>query len=213
MRVVSVNVSPGTTVEWRGELVETGIFKRPVSHRVRAHEHGLDGDRQADLTVHGGAFKAVYSYSIAHYQWWAIELGRELEPGMFGENLTIDGLDEETVAIGDRFEIGTTILEATQPRLPCYKLGVKFRDPRIVKRFMESGRFGTYFRVARDGDIGVGDTVTQVHRDPLAVPVKSLISFLRPDYRNAELLSRALRVQALPPHWLEMLLSREAECA
>jgi MOSC domain-containing protein YiiM len=175
MRVVSVNVSAGTLIEWQGRCVLTGIFKRPVIGRVRVRRDGLAGDRQADLTVHGGELKAVYSYSLANYEWWNLELGRELPPGMFGENLTIDGLDEETVAIGDRFTIGTTILEAVQPRLPCYKLGVRFGDPKMVKRFMQSGRFGTYFRVVREGDVGVGDDVHLVHYDPEAALVVSLV--------------------------------------
>jgi MOSC domain-containing protein YiiM len=174
MRVSSVNVSSGTLIEWQGRRVLTGIFKRPVAHRVRVRLDGLDGDRQADLTVHGGELKAVYSYSLANYAWWNRELSRVLPPGMFGENLTIDGLDEETVAVGDRFTIGTTILEAVQPRLPCYKLGVRFGDPRMVKRFMQSGRFGTYFRVVREGDVGAGDDVDIVYRDPASVPVVSL---------------------------------------
>jgi MOSC domain-containing protein YiiM len=176
MRVTSVNVSAGTLIEWRGRRVLTGIFKRPVAGRVRVRVAGLDGDRQADLTVHGGALKAVYSYSLANYEWWNRELGRALPPGMFGENLTIAGLDEETVAIGDRFAIGTTILEAVQPRLPCYKLGVRFGDPMMVKRFMRSGRFGTYFRVVSEGDVGAGDEVHLVYHDPSSAPVVSLVN-------------------------------------
>jgi MOSC domain-containing protein YiiM len=175
MRVASVNVSAGTLIEWQGRRVLTGIFKKPVADRVRVRKLGLDGDRQADLTVHGGELKAVYSYSVANYEWWNRELGRVLPPGMFGENLTIDGLDEEGIGVGDRFSIGTTILEAVQPRLPCYKLGLRFGDPMMVKRFMRSGRFGTYFRVVSEGDVGVGDAVQLVHHDPASVLVPSLV--------------------------------------
>jgi MOSC domain-containing protein YiiM len=176
MHVVSVNVSTGTIIEWQGRRVLTGIFKQPVAERVPVRRSGLDGDRQGDLTVHGGELKAVYSYSVANYEWWNRELGRVLPPGMFGENLTIDGLDEEAIAVGDRFSGGTTILEAVQPRLPCYKLGLKFGDQMMVKRFMRSGRFGTYYRVVREGDVGVGDEVQLVHHDPAAAPIASLVN-------------------------------------
>ena len=176
MHVASVNISAGTVIEWQGRRVLTGIFKKPVAYRVRVRKHGLDGDRQGDLTVHGGELKAVYSYTITNYEWWNREMGRVLPPGMFGENLTIDGLDEETVAVGDRFSVGTTILEAVQPRLPCYKLGLRFGDQMMVKRFMHSGRFGTYFRVVTEGDVGVGDEVRLVHHDPAAVLVTSLVN-------------------------------------
>ncbi len=176
MDVVSVNVSAGTLIEWQGRRVLTGIFKKPVNHRVRVRKLGLDGDRQGDLTVHGGELKAVYSYSVANYEWWNRELGRVLPPGMFGENLTIDGLDEGAIAVGDRFSVGTAILEAVQPRLPCYKLGLKFGDQMMVKRFMRSGRFGTYFRVVREGDVGAGDEVHLLHHDLASVLVSSLVS-------------------------------------
>lgn len=176
MRVRSVNVSAGTLIEWQGRRVLTGIFKRPVSGRVRVHALGLDGDRQGDLTVHGGTFKAVYSYSSINYDWWARELGRELPDGMFGENLTIDGLDESAVVVGERFAIGSTILEAVQPCRPCYKLGVRFGDLGMVKRFMESGRYGTYYRVIEEGDIGAGDEVRRIHRDPASIAVVSLFT-------------------------------------
>ena len=176
MRVASVNVSAGTLIEWQGRRVLTGIFKQPVADRVRVRRNGLDGDRQGDLTVHGGELKAVYSYSMANYEWWNRELGRVLPPGMFGENLTIDGLDEEVVAVGDRFSVGSAILEAVQPRLPCYKLGIRFGDPMMVKRFMQSGRFGTYFRVVSEGDVGAGDEVHLVHHDPASAPIASLVN-------------------------------------
>ena len=179
MHVVSVNVSAGTLVEWQGRRVLTGIFKQPVTDRVLVRKSGLAGDRQGDLTVHGGELKAVYSYSVANYEWWNRELSRVLPPGMFGENLTIHGLDEDAINVGDRFSVGTTILEAVQPRLPCYKLGLRFGDQMMVKRFMRSGRFGTYFRVVREGDVGVGDEVHLVYHDPASVPVPSLVNLRR----------------------------------
>lgn len=176
MHVLSVNLSAGSIIEWQGRRILTGIFKKPVPNRVRVQKLGLDGDRQGDLTVHGGELKAVYAYSAANYEWWNHELGRVLPPGMFGENITIDGLDEGAIGVGDRFSIGTTILEAVQPRLPCYKLGLRFGDQMMVKRFMRSGRFGTYFRVVTEGDIGVGDAVHLVHHDPASVLVTSLVN-------------------------------------
>jgi MOSC domain-containing protein YiiM len=176
MHLVSVNVSAGTIIEWQGRRVLTGIFKQPVAERVHVRRSGLDGDRQGDRTVHGGQLKAVYSYSVANYEWWNRELGRVLPPGMFGENLTIVGLDEEAIAVGDRFSVGTAILEAVQPRLPCYKLGLRFGDQRMVKRFRHSGRFGTYFRVVTEGDVGAGDEVHLVHHDPASVLIASLVN-------------------------------------
>jgi MOSC domain-containing protein YiiM len=176
MHVASVNVSAGTIIEWQGRRVLTGIFKQPVADRVRVRKNGLDGDRQGDLTVHGGELKAVYSYSVANCEWWNRELGQVLPPGMFGENLTIDGLEEKAVSVGDRFNVGTTILEAVQPRLPCYKLGLRFGDQMMVKRFMRSGRFGTYFRVVTEGDVGAGDEVRLVHHDPASAPIVSLVN-------------------------------------
>jgi MOSC domain-containing protein YiiM len=179
MRVASVNVSAGTIIEWQGRRMLTGIFKKPVAERVRVRKLGLDGDRQGDLTVHGGELKAVYSYSVANYEWWNRELGRVLPPGMFGENLTIDGLDEETIGVGDCFSIGAIILEAVQPRLPCYKLGLRFGDQMMVRRFMRSGRFGTYFRVVSEGDVCTGDEVHLVHHDPASALVTSLVNHRR----------------------------------
>jgi MOSC domain-containing protein YiiM len=179
MHVVSINVSAGTLIEWQGRRVLTGIFKQPVTDRVLVRKNGLVGDRQGDLTVHGGELKAVYSYSVANYDWWNRELSRVLPPGMFGENLTIHGLDEDAINVGDRFSVGTTILEAVQPRLPCYKLGLRFGDQMMVKRFMRSGRFGTYFRVVREGDVGAGDEVHLVYHDPASVPVPSLVNLRR----------------------------------
>jgi MOSC domain-containing protein YiiM len=180
MHIASVNISSGTIIEWQGRRVLTGIFKQPVAQRVRVRLDGLEGDRQADLTVHGGMLKAVYAFSVANYEWWNQELGRTLPPGMFGENLTIDGIDEETIGVGDRFAIGTTVLEAVQPRFPCYKLGVRFGDPNMVKHFMRSGRFGTYFRVVSEGDVGAGDEVHLIHHDPASALVVSLAN------RNAQ---------------------------
>lgn len=205
MRLVSVNVSPGVVVQWRGEPVETGIFKSPVEARVMTRRMNIDGDRQSDLKVHGGEFKAVYAYSLEHYGWWRAQLGRDLPLGMFGENLTIEGFDENAVCVGDRFRVGAAVLEAVQPRLPCFKLAVRFGDPEIVKRFAESGRWGVYFRVLEEGEIGPGDEVSCIHRDAEHFPVPELARLYFARDKDAAAVSRALRVAALPPEWREDL--------
>jgi MOSC domain-containing protein YiiM len=205
MRVVSVNVSLGRTVHWRGREIRTGIFKEPVGGRVMIRRTNVDGDRQSDLTVHGGELKAVYGYASEHYAWWSRELERELGPGMFGENLTVDGLDESAIAIGDRFAVGGAVLEAVQPRLPCFKLGIRFADPRMPKRFMQAGRPGIYFRVVQEGDVASGDAVTRTYEEPRRIPVAALVALVQPEARDRELVRRVLAVPALPPSWRELL--------
>ncbi len=154
MKLVSVNTGLPREVEWHGRVVTTAIYKAPVAGRVALRKLNLDGDREADLTVHGGEHKAVYCHSLAHYGYWTRELpGRELPMGMFGENFTIDagkdGLLEDSVHLGDRFSVGTAEVAVTQPRLPCYKLGVRFQSDDMVKRFLASGRTGFYVAVVR----------------------------------------------------------------
>src|SRR5262245_25306653 len=150
MRVVSVNVGLPREVEWKGRVVTTGIFKTPVAARVALRALNLEGDRQADLTVHGGADKAVYAYPSEHYPFWRRELpGLDLPCGAFGENLTTEGLDEAEVRIGDRFRVGTAEVRVTQPRIPCYKLGIRLGRDDIVERFLWSGRSGFYLAVLR----------------------------------------------------------------
>ncbi len=205
MRLVSVNVSSGTVVPWRGRPVETGIFKQPVAGRVMVRGTNVDGDRQADLTVHGGEFKAVYAYAAEHYDWWRRELRRDIPYGMFGENLTTEGLDEEQTCVGDVLQVGGARLEAVQPRLPCFKLGLRFEDPSMVRRFMDSGRLGIYFRIVQAGDIGAGDDIAWVHRDPTRFPVPHLVRLLGASVRDPEAVRRALGVPALPPEWAATL--------
>src|SRR5438093_950138 len=153
-RVVSVNVSLPKTVEWRGRKVTTAIFKEPVEGRIRIRRTGLVGDRQADPSVHGGPTKAVYAYPSEHYPLWRRELGRaDLPWGSFGENLTTEGLDERTLRVGDRLRVGSAVLEVTQPRMPCYKLGIRFGRLDMVRRFLASGRSGFYLAVHEEGDV------------------------------------------------------------
>jgi MOSC domain-containing protein YiiM len=166
MKLVSLNTGLPREVVWRGINVTTGIFKQPVEGRVALRKLNLDGDRQADLTVHGGEFKAVYCYPRAHYDYWKRELpGQKLPMGAFGENFTVHGLLEDSVHLGDQFSVGTAEVVVTQPRLPCYKLGVRFQSDDMVKRFLASGRTGFYFAVTREGEVGAGDEIKAIARD------------------------------------------------
>lgn len=204
MRIVSVNVGLPRDVVWHGKTVTTAIDKSPVEGRVAVRRLNLDGDRQADLSVHGGENKAVYCYPVEHYAWWRTALGRELPPGMFGENLTTDGLDEDSVHLGDEFSVGTTRLVVTQPRLPCYKLGVRFQFDGMVRQFLASGRTGFYLAVQREGDVGAGDGIGVVGRDPHGVRVSDITrlyvarTLSRDDVAT---MKSALRVAALPDSW------------
>src|SRR5213078_530292 len=165
MRIVSVNIGLPRQVTWRGEAITTGIFKEPVAGRVAVRALNLDGDRQADLTVHGGRDKAVYAYPAEHYAYWRAQLpGVELAHGAFGENLTTEGLLEDDVHVGDRFRVASAELIATQPRLPCYKLAARFQRADMVKRFLASRRTGFYFAVAREGEVAAGDAIERVAR-------------------------------------------------
>lgn len=202
MKIVSVNVGLPREVTWKGRTVLTGIFKEPVEGRVRLRSLNLDGDRQADLTVHGGVDKAVYAYSIGHYDYWRRELPDiNLPWGMFGENLTTEGLSEDVVNIGDRFRIGTAEVIVTQPRLPCYKLGIKFGRADMVKRFLASRLTGIYFSVVQEGEVGTGDTVELLSQDGNHVTVADITRLYVRETADLDLLHRAIQVQALPTGW------------
>jgi MOSC domain-containing protein YiiM len=214
MRVVSVNVGLPRTVRWKGRDVTTGIFKEPVEGRVPLRRLNLDGDRQADLSVHGGAGKAVYAYPLSHYAVWREELGEELPFGAFGENLTVERLPlEEEAAVGDRFRIGTAELVVTQPRLPCYKLGVRFGREDMVKRFLASRRTGYYLAVAVEGDVGAGDHVELIARDPARIPVAEITRVYARDRDDRATIERLVGLDALPDDWrsyFEKQLARRA---
>lgn len=202
MRLVSVNVGLPREVTWKGKTVLTGIFKDPVRGRVALRSLNLDGDRQADLSVHGGPSKAVYAYPSEHYEYWRRELGvAELAWGMFGENFTTEGLIEDAVRIGDRFKIGSAELMVTEPRLPCYKLAVKFGRDDIIKRFLDSGRTGFYFAVSREGEVGVGDDIELTYHDPNDVTVADITRLYLRDKDDLVGIGQALRVNALPDSW------------
>jgi MOSC domain-containing protein YiiM len=212
MRVVSVNAGLPRNVMWHGRTVTTGIFKQAVAGRVPLRTLNLDGDRQADLAVHGGEFKAVYCYPIEHYDYWRKELpGRELPAGMFGENFTTDGLLEDTVHLGDRFSMGSAEVVVTQPRMPCYKLGVRFQSDDMVRRFLASERTGFYLAVTREGKVGAGDEIKVISRDENAVPVSEITRLYvakRYGEDDVKSLRRALRVATLPESWKEYLRER-----
>jgi MOSC domain-containing protein YiiM len=202
VKIVSVNIGLPRTVTWKGKVVTTGIFKSPVEGRVGMHALNLVGDGQADLTVHGGRSKAVYAYPSEHYVYWRKELpGVELPWGMFGENLTTQGLLEGAVNIGDRFRIGSAEVMVTEPRMPCYKLGLKFGRDDIIKKFLASRRTGFYFAVLQEGEVGANDTIQRVSRDPHGVTVEDITDLYATKPRNLELLGRAVLVEALPESW------------
>ena len=205
MKLVSLNCGLPREVEWHGRTVTTGIFKEPVGGRVALRRLNLDGDRQADLTVHGGEAKSVYCYPLAHYEYWKAELpGRTLSMGMFGENFTTDGLSETSVFLGDKFSIGSAEVVVTQPRLPCYKLGIRFQSDEMVKRFLASGRTGFYVAVTREGDVAAGDAIVSIERDPNSVPVSEVTRLYvtkRFTEEDLDSMKRILRIAALPDNW------------
>lgn len=212
MKLLSVNVSLPREVSWKGKTVTTGIFKRPVASRIIVRILNVDGDRQADLRVHGGPSKAVYAYPSEHYPFWRSELPEMVLPwGMFGENLTIEGLLENEVNIGDRFRIGSVELIATQPRMPCYKLGVRFGREDMVKRFLRSGRTGFYFAVQREGELGAGDSIIRIARDEHGVTVADITRLYVNDKTDSPMLRRAAELAALPDDWREYFRDRIAK--
>ena len=205
MKLISLNVGLPREAMWHGHTVATGIFKNPVHGRIKLRRLNLDGDAQADLNVHGGKDKAVYCYQWQHYEFWKRELpGRDLPFGMFGENFTVDGLLEDSIHLGDRFAIGSLEVVVTQPRMPCYKLGLKFQSDDMVKRFLASGRTGFYLTVMREGEVGAGDEMNLLGRDTNAVPVSEITRLYvtkRYDQKDLASINRALDVPALPESW------------
>ena len=204
-KLVSVNVGAPRDVQWKGRTVSTGIYKEPVDGRVTVNTLNLEGDTQADLAVHGGPSKAIYAYPAEHYSYWRQEFpDMELPWGMFGENLTTEGLLEDTVRIGDRFSIGTTTMQVTEPRTPCYKLAVRFERVDIVRLFKNSGRTGFYLRVLEEGFVEAGDEIDLLTQDPAEVTVADITRLHTQDKAaNAELLRQAITVGALGENWRE----------
>jgi MOSC domain-containing protein YiiM len=215
MKITSLNVGLPREVIWHGHEVTTGIFKEPVTGRVILRKLNLDGDRQADLTVHGGEYKAVYCYPLEHYDYWKAELpGRDLPIGIFGENFTTGGLREDAVHLGDRFFVGSAAVVVTQPRLPCYKLGVRFQSDDMVKRFLVSRRTGFYLAVTREGEVGAGDELKEISRDANRVSIAEIVRlYVAKKYKDAdvELMHRALQVAAFPESWKAHFAERLAK--
>jgi MOSC domain-containing protein YiiM len=215
MRVVSVNVGMPREVTWRRMPVTTGIYKEPAGARVAVRKLNLDGDRQADLTVHGGPFKAVYCYPLEHYDYWRKELpGTPLPMGVFGENLTTEGLLEDSVHLGDVYSIGSATVVVTQPRLPCYKLNIRFQSDKMVKRFLASRRTGFYFSVAHEGEVGDGDEIRMIDREPAGVPVAEILRLYKQEkYGDADVTAvrRVLQVAAVPESWKDYFRERLEE--
>jgi len=202
MKLLSVNMSQPRAIRIGARDVMTGIYKEPVAGRVRVRRHNLEGDVQADLSVHGGEHKAVYAYPFEHYAFWERELGRQdFAPGMFGEHLTVSGATEEVVCIGDVLRIGTAILQVTHPRMPCFKLAHKFGRPQFIKEFLLSGRSGYYLRVVEEGELGAGDAIEFIRRDPQRVTVRALLGLTDLNELDPELAARALKAEGLPPSW------------
>jgi MOSC domain-containing protein YiiM len=202
MKILSVNVGLPREVTWQGKLVTTGIFKEPVKGPVMLRTLNLDGDGQADLTVHGGVNKAIYAYPSEHYDHWRTELpGVDLPWAMFGENLTTEGLLEDAVYIGDRFRIGETEVMATEPRMPCYKLGIKFGRADIIKRFLVSRRSGFYFAVVQEGMITVGDSIELIGREQKEISVADITRLYGFEKGDLKGMRRAIEVEALPDNW------------
>ncbi len=202
MKLISVNVGLPREVAWKSKPVLTGIFKGPIAGRVMLRTLNLDGDQQADLSVHGGADKAVYAYPAEHYEYWRRELpGMQLPWGMFGENFTTEGLLEAAVHIGDRFRIGSAEVLVTQPRMPCYKLGIKFQREDIIKRFLNSGRTGFYFAVLREGEVAAGQVFEPIGTHPGGVTVEDIVNLYVSEKDNVELLRRAVQAEGLAESW------------
>lgn len=202
MKVVSINVGLPRTVSWQGVPFRTGIYKAPVEGEVSVGFKNLDGDGQADVSVHGGRDKAVYAYPSEHYLYWRDQFPEVMMPwGMFGENLTTTGLTEETVRIGDLFRVGSAELVVTQPRMPCSKLGMRFRNKTIIKRFLESRRSGWYCSVAREGRLASKDEIQLVGREPESLSVKEVLELYGDREANTEVLKKVIQIKGLSKAW------------
>lgn len=200
-RVVSVNVGAPRTVDWHGRRVRTAIWKEPVAGPVEVRGVNLAGDGQADRRVHGGTHKAVYAYGMGDYRWWAGQLGATLDPGTFGENLTVDGFDVAQAWVGERWRVGTSTLEVSEPRLPCFKLGIRMGTADFVDLFAMVGRFGTYLRIVEEGAVTVGDAIELVARPDDRLTVAELAESRHSD--DAGLLTRVAGHPAVSAPWAD----------
>lgn len=210
MKLISLNVARPQLALYNGATISTGIFKKPVSGPVQLRTLNLDGDRQADLAVHGGPNKAVYGYPSEHYDFWRQELpGMSLPWGMFGENFTTEGLRESDLHIGDRLQIGTAIIVVRQPRIPCYKLAVKFQRNDILARFLRSGRSGFYFSVEQEGTVAAGGSFEFLSKEPRGISIAEMNRLFAEDKYNSRLLETAIASAALPEDWRDYFRKRQ----
>ncbi len=201
-RLLSVNVGLPRDIQWKGRTVRTGIWKDPVAGRCRARRLNLDGDGQGDLAGHGGEQRAVFVYQIESYRHWEERLQRtDFVPGQFGENFTIEGLTDDVVCIGDRYRIGSALFEVTQPRVTCYRVGIRTNEPRMPALLTSSGRPGFYFRVLEEGEVGAGDEIVKVGQAPERMTVEEINALLYSPAHTPDRLRRALQIDALSPGW------------
>ena len=209
MRLVSLNVGLPRLISWKGAFFKTGIFKNPVEGRIMLRGTNLDGDRQADLTVHGGPNKAVYGYASEHYSYWHAELPKEELPwGAFGENFTTEGLLETSLSMGDQYRLGSAIVMVTTPRLPCFKLAAKFQSDKMIGRFLRSGHSGFYFSVVEEGEVGAGDEFQFLASEVPSLTIAEFNHLYISPTPDVELLKRAVEVKSLPESWRERYRAR-----
>ncbi len=209
MKLLTVSVSMRKEVPYMGKTVATGIFNEAVAGRIRLRSLNLDGDEQVDLKGHGGVYKAVYVYSTENYEYWARELARnDFSHPQFGENFTVEGMTEDEINVGDVFKVGGARLEVTQPRVPCYRLGIKMDNVQFPKMFLNSCRVGFYLRVLDEGDVGAGDTIELLSRDPQGMSVRDVCHLYYFDKHNLEDCKRAIRIRAMSPGWRDGFVAR-----
>jgi MOSC domain-containing protein YiiM len=209
MKLISVNVGLPRDVTWLGKAVRTSIWKSPVEGRIHVAKLNLDGDQQSDLSVHGGLDKAVYAYPAEHYSYWRKELrDADLSWGAFGENFTTEGLLEGQLLVGDRLRVGSAEFAVTQPRMPCFKLGIRFDSPAMVKRFLQSKRTGFYLAVLGEGEVGAGDPIEREENRESEVTITDIVNLYTSDAENQDLLRRATEIPALPEGWKEYFRKR-----
>lgn len=209
VKLLSLNVARPRLVVYNGATINTGIFKEPVSGPIQLRTLNLGGDRQADLSVHGGPYKAVYAYPSEHYPFWRRELpDTDLPWGMFGENFTTSGLAEDELHVGDRFRIGSSIVMVRQPRTPCYKLAAKFQRDDLPERFLLSGRSGFYFSVEQEGQVAVDDDFQLLQRNEDGITIAEMNLLFVRDKNNQDLLRKAIATAALPEDWCEYFAER-----
>jgi MOSC domain-containing protein YiiM len=209
MKLISINVGLPREITVAGKTVRTSIWKYPVQGRIRISTLNLDGDQQSDLSVHGGVDKAVYLYPSEHYSYWRAQLADlDLPWGAFGENFTSEGIVEDQVTIGARLRVGSAEFMVTQPRMPCFKLGIRFNRRDIVKRFLESKRSGFYLSVIREGEVENGNAIEFAERQETGVTITDIVNLYTIDSENQELLRRATELPALPQSWRDYFRKR-----